>query len=102
MVGGPVGALAVELTGLDDKLVILEGEGYSVPGVMDYAVEVAEAIISPFSFGKPAPYSQMVVGHGVEEAALEAEIGNYEQRLREAAEDERRRSQSPRFRLPWP
>jgi hypothetical protein len=92
MVGGPVGALAVELTGLDEKLRILEREGYSVPGVMDYSVEVAAAILSPFSFGKPAPYSQLVVGHDEDESALEAEIRNYEQRLREAAEDKRRRS----------
>jgi hypothetical protein len=68
---------------------------------MDSAVEVAEGIVSPFSFGRPAPYSQMVVGHGAEEPALEAEIRNYEQLLREAIEDERRRSQSRRFRLPW-
>jgi hypothetical protein len=43
----------------------------------------------------------MVVGHGAEEPALEAEIRNYEQLLREAIEDERRRSQSRRFSLPW-
>jgi hypothetical protein len=101
MVGGPVGALAVELTGFDEKLRSLERAGYSVPGVMDYAVEVAEGIVSPFSFGRPASYSQMAIGPGVEQPKLEADIRNYEQLLREAIEDERRRSQSRRFRLPW-
>jgi hypothetical protein len=92
LVGGPAGALAMELTGFDEKLRTLERAGYSVPEVMDYAVEVAEDIVSPFSFGKPAPYSQMIAGHGVQESALDTEIRNYEQHLREAVEDERRRT----------
>jgi hypothetical protein len=43
----------------------------------------------------------MVIGPGVEQPKLEADIRNYEQLLREAIEDERRRSQSRRFSLPW-
>ena len=101
MVGGPVGTLAMELTGFEEKLRTLEEAGYSVPGVMDYAVEVAERIVSPFSFGRPAPYSQIFVGQGGAEPKLDAEIRNYEQQLREAIEDERRRSRSRWFRLPW-
>jgi hypothetical protein len=101
LVGGPCGAVIMELTGFDEKLRSLERAGYSVPGVMDYAVEVAEGIVSPFSFGRPASYSQMVIGPGVEQPKLEADIRNYEQLLREAIEDERRRSQSRRFSLPW-
>jgi hypothetical protein len=101
LVGGPCGAVIMELTGFDEKLRSLERAGYSVPGVMDYAVEVAEGIVSPFSFGRPASYSQMAIGPGVEQPKLEADIRNYEQLLREAIEDERRRSQSRRFSLPW-
>ncbi|MGH6895612.1 MAG: hypothetical protein ACREJ5_03580 [Geminicoccaceae bacterium] len=101
LVGGPCGAVVMELTGFEEKLRSLEDAGYSVPGVMDYAVEVAEGLVSPFSFGRPAPYSQIVVGPGVAQPKLEADIRNYQQRLREAIEDERRRSQPRRFRLPW-
>ena len=86
--GGPAGAVIIEMTGLEEKLVTLTESGYSVPQVMKYASEVAERKLSIFSIGKPVLYSQMPAPSGPVEPNVKPDK-LYLDQLIEAVEDAR-------------
>lgn len=88
-VGGPPALLAIEMTGFDDALVKWQDSGGDVDQLMRWGADTARHVLSPFSIGRPIPYSQIYVGSGATEPVTQAQAEAYRRRARQAEEDRR-------------